>query len=222
MALRLKTAISLGLRAGQDLPQVLHRACDGFADEPARFATVVVVVADPRTRTLEWVNAGHPAPRIVRGDGRIEQLPPTGPMLSWLIGEWTLARTELGPTEVCLAFTDGILESRDESGDELGDDGLDRQVRLAAAGTRDPAELTARLLGSVRQRTHDIGRDDLTAGRARVAGTGHRRSGEVTAVGASSRRRLRRRGPPEPLVRWRCDAPRYCRKPPDWCAHSPA
>ena len=46
VALRLKTAIGLGLRAGQDLPQILHRACDGFADEPARFATVVIVVAN--------------------------------------------------------------------------------------------------------------------------------------------------------------------------------
>ena len=83
-------------------------------------------------------------------------------MVSWLIGEWTTSRIGLGLGEVCLAFTDGILESRDESGAELGDDGLDRQVRLVVAGTRDPAEVTARLLGSVRQRTQDIGRDDLT------------------------------------------------------------
>jgi serine phosphatase RsbU (regulator of sigma subunit)/CHASE3 domain sensor protein len=162
VAMRLKTTISLGLRAGQDLPQILHRACDGFADEPARFATVVIIVADPRTRTLEWVNAGHPAARIVRSDGTIELLGPTGPMVSWLIGSWTMARTQLGPDDVCLAFTDGILESRDSAGDELGDDGMDEHLRQAALGTRDPAEVTTRLVASVRQRAADIGRDDLT------------------------------------------------------------
>ena len=171
VAMRLKTAIILGLRSGQDLPQILHRACDGFADEPGRFATVVVVVADPRARTLEWVNAGHPAPRVLRAGGTIERLATTGPMVSWLIGTWTLARTTLGPRDVCLVFTDGILESRDGSGEELGDDGFDAQLRAAAAGTEDPAEVTARLLGTVRQRTADIGRDDLTLVALRWAAT---------------------------------------------------
>lgn len=162
VAMRLKTSITLGLVAGQDPPQILHRACDTFADEPGRFATVVLLVADPRRGTLEWVNAGHPAPRIVRADGTIQRLDPTGPMVSWLVGTWSTRITPLGPGDVCLAFTDGILESRDPEGQELGDDDLDEMLRRAAADGSDPVEVTARVLAEVRARTDDLSRDDLT------------------------------------------------------------
>ena len=162
VAMRLKTSITLGLIAGQDPPQILHRACDAFADEPGRFATVVILLADPRTGRLDWVNAGHPAPRVVRADGTIERLDPTGPMVSWLIGGWTSGSMLLGPRDLCLAFTDGILESRDADGQELGDVDLDARIRAAAEASSDPAEVTAQVLAAVRERADDLGRDDVT------------------------------------------------------------
>lgn len=162
VAMRIKTALMLGLLAGQEPPQILHRACDTFADEPARFATVVILVADPLTGELRWVNAGHPAPRIVRAGGSIERLESTGPMLSWLGGVWTTGTTRLGPADLCLAFTDGILESRDADGEELGDDELDRRLLLAVNAAADPREVIAQTLAGVRQRADDLGRDDLT------------------------------------------------------------
>jgi serine phosphatase RsbU (regulator of sigma subunit)/CHASE3 domain sensor protein len=162
VAMRLKTAITLGLVSGQPLPQILHRACDAFAEDPARFATVVLLIADPRSGELEWVNAGHPAARIVRGSGEVERLGPTGPMVSWLTGTWTTEVTTMGPADVCLAFTDGILESRDSSGDELGDEQLDERLRAAAADSADPVEITAQVLAAVRDRAEDLGRDDVT------------------------------------------------------------
>lgn len=162
VAMRLKTSITLGLVSGQPLPQILHGACDALAEDPARFATVVVLIADPRTGALEWVNAGHPAARIVRGSGEVERLGPTGPMVSWLVGTWTTATTTVGPHDICLAFTDGILESRDASGHELGDEQLDARLREAAADSVDPVEITARVLAAVRDRAEDLGRDDVT------------------------------------------------------------
>ena len=162
VAMRLKTSITLGLISGQDPPQILHRACDAFADEPGRFATIVIMIADPRTGRMEWVNAGHPAPRVIRADGRIEHLNPTGPMVSWLIGAWTMGAIDLGPRDLCLAFTDGILESRDASGAELGDEELDEHLRNAAAASVDPTEVTALLLSEVRARAEALDRDDLT------------------------------------------------------------
>lgn len=162
VAMRLKTAITLGLIAGQDLPQILHRSCDAFADEPARFATLAILVADPRSGELEWVNAGHPEPRIVRSTGEVERLAPTGPMVSWLVGTWRVGRTALGPRDTVLAFTDGILESRNAAGDELGDDELDQRLRQAAQANPEPQELSAQILAWVRERSADLGRDDVT------------------------------------------------------------
>lgn len=162
VAMRLKTSITLGMIAGQDPPQILHRACDAFADEPGRFATAVIIIADAQSGEVTWVNAGHPAPRLIRGDGQIVPLEPTGPMVSWLGGTWTMGSSTLQPADVVLAFTDGILESRDTAGDELGDADLDAHLRTAAQQAEDPAEVIARVLAAVRQRTDDLGRDDVT------------------------------------------------------------
>lgn len=162
VAMRLKTALMLGLLAGQDAPQVFHRTCDTFADEPGRFATVLILIADPANGQLRWVNAGHPAARIIRAGGTIERLAPTGPMLSWLGGVWTIGSVRLGPADMCLAFTDGILESRDADGEELGDEELDALLLAAARGTNDPQEVIAHVLAGVRQRADDLGRDDVT------------------------------------------------------------
>lgn len=162
VAMRVKTSITLGLVAGQDPPQVLHRACDAFADEPGRFATVLIVIADVRTGEVSWVNAGHPAPRLIRADGTITRLEPTGPMVSWLGGIWSMGTDRLDHGDVILAFTDGILESRDVAGDELGDAELDTHLRTAAEQCDEPAELIAQVLANVRQRAEDLGRDDVT------------------------------------------------------------
>ncbi len=162
VAMRLKTSITLGLVAGEDPPQILHRACDAFADEPGRFATLVVLIADTATGTVHWVNAGHPAPRLVRSDGSIERLGPSGPMVSWLGGVWTMRSTPMRPEDVVLAFTDGILESRDLAGEELGDDELDTHLRTAAKHAGDPSAVVAQVLATVRGRAADLGHDDVT------------------------------------------------------------
>ncbi len=161
VAMRLKTSITLGLVSGAAPASILPQACDAFADEPGRFATTVVLVTDPASGVLEWTNAGHPAPRLIRADGTLERLETTGPMVSWLAGQWTTARTSLGPEDMVVAFTDGILESRDESGEELGEDDLDGHLLAAAAATRDPDEFIALTLAAIRQRAEHL-RDDVT------------------------------------------------------------
>ncbi|MGV1003383.1 MAG: PP2C family protein-serine/threonine phosphatase [Candidatus Nanopelagicales bacterium] len=162
VAMRIKTSITMGLLSGADAPSIFHRACDGFADEPARFATAVILIADPATGLLTWVNAGHPQPRIVRLGGEIERLGTTGPMLSWLGGVWAEGSTRLRPSEVVLAFSDGVLESRGEDGEELGDDGLDERVAAAVRHTTDPAEVISHALAGVRERAETLARDDVT------------------------------------------------------------
>lgn len=162
VAMRMKTALTLGLANGQTPEEILHRACDTFAEEPDRFATVLVIIADPVDGTLSWVNAGHPAPRLIRGKGGVERLGTTGPMVCWLVGTWRRGTTSLAPGDVCVAFSDGILESRDSAGQQLGDDELDAWLESAAAGGTAPAEVVARVVGGVRERAVAIGSDDVT------------------------------------------------------------
>jgi serine phosphatase RsbU (regulator of sigma subunit) len=127
-----------------------------------RHATDVIMIADASRGEVQWVNAGHPAPRLIRADSTIVRLGPTGPMVSWLGGTWTMGTAALDPSDVLLAFTDGILESRDLAGAELGDDDLDTHLRTAAEQATDPAEVIAQVLATVRERADDLGRDDVT------------------------------------------------------------
>jgi PAS domain S-box-containing protein len=75
----------------------------------ARTATVCVAVLDPDDGTLTWCAAGHPPP-LVAGPGRARFLDPSsqGPLGTG--ARYTLQQDRLGPDEVVLLYTDGIIE----------------------------------------------------------------------------------------------------------------
>jgi serine phosphatase RsbU (regulator of sigma subunit) len=82
--------------------------------ETDQLVTLVVVLADPRTRRLRVVNAGHPPPVVLRRDGSTEQLPwADGPPLGLASGRGGI-EAELGPGDTLLIVTDGLVERRDE------------------------------------------------------------------------------------------------------------
>jgi sigma-B regulation protein RsbU (phosphoserine phosphatase) len=90
--------------------------------EPVRYATLFVGVLDPATGQLEYVNAGHNPPYLVRAGGAIEILAPTGMPVA-LVGEgtWTARSLTLDPGDLLALFTDGIPEAWNEAEDEYGD-----------------------------------------------------------------------------------------------------
>jgi phosphoserine phosphatase RsbU/P len=96
------------------------------------FATVFFGVLDPATGSLLYVNGGHDPPLIAGPDGIRATLAPTGPAVGLMPGlPFTVARMELAPGEMLVAYTDGVTDSR-SAGDELF--GEARFSQLAAAG----------------------------------------------------------------------------------------
>jgi sigma-B regulation protein RsbU (phosphoserine phosphatase) len=109
---------------------------------------------------VSWANAGHHAPLIL--DEGATELVATGPLLSVLGGEWSTQHTHLGPGAALLLWTDGLTESHDADGLELGDDGLRallQDARLAEDGSRG---LVQHILAAARARATDWRRDDVT------------------------------------------------------------
>lgn len=161
-AMRIKHLLTQVLASGAGLDEALDLAARSFADDPGRFATVVVVVVSPDSGSLRWSNGGHHPPILISEDGAHRELTCSGPLLSWLGGPWDVCETEMSPDEYLLCFSDGLIESHNKDGDELGTLGLIELLRNVVVASPDPTELVKRVLARARERAVDWNRDDVT------------------------------------------------------------
>lgn len=80
-----------------------------------QLVTMVYAVVDPGKNEVTVANAGHLPPVMVRADGRVELLPlPDGVLLGAGGSERTSLTSPFAPGDALLAFTDGLIERRDE------------------------------------------------------------------------------------------------------------
>jgi serine phosphatase RsbU (regulator of sigma subunit) len=76
---------------------------------------MVYVLVDAARDEALILNAGHPPPVIMRREGTVEQLPlAEGPPLGVDAAERRPVVFPFGPGDLLLAFTDGLIERRDE------------------------------------------------------------------------------------------------------------
>jgi PAS domain S-box-containing protein len=104
-----------------------------------RFVTLFLGRLDPATRSLTYVNAGHPAGYVINASGAVkatldstsvplgivadEEFPVGGPVL-------------LAPGDLVLLLTDGILETVSSGGEQFG---VERVLELVRANRHKPA-----------------------------------------------------------------------------------
>jgi serine phosphatase RsbU (regulator of sigma subunit)/CHASE3 domain sensor protein len=174
VAYAFKQRITALLESGLDLSTVfalVSRRPHGGDDE--RFLSCLVVVVDPRSEQVSWINAGHPAAVVVSRDrrGLVRELSPTGPLLSSVTSGWEVARTAFGPGDMLVACTDGVLEARDANGDEFGLEGVLGVLRRLRAWT--PDEAVAECHQAVRRFAVDSRRDDVTCVALSMATSNH-------------------------------------------------
>lgn len=132
-----------------------------------RFATLFYGVFDGVTRTLRYVNAGHNPPIVIRQDGSMIRLEtggvPVGIFASWPYAEGVV---ELRPGDLIIAYTDGVTETVNPSGEEWGVEGLLKAADLTDAhGPDDVARAIFMGLDAFSQ-GHQV--DDATVMVARV------------------------------------------------------
>lgn len=161
-ALRVRSVLRAALRSGLP-PDVAVSMAAGSCAEDTHFVTGIIVVLDPVAGTLQWCNAGHHPAIVVTHDKDAHLCEPTGPLISSLGGSWEVQSRGFGRGDVVVAYTDGLVESRNAEGDELESSKVAQFIRGADAPVREqPAELLARLLAQVRHRAADWRRDDVT------------------------------------------------------------
>lgn len=167
-AMQVRAVLDATLAAGASPREAVELAQHAL-DSSQHFATLVILIVD--AASLRWVNAGHPAPVVVRADGSADRCSPTGPMLSRLGGMWEEGRTHLPAGSAVLAFTDGLIEARDAAGAELDEADLIAWVGAEPVGVRtDPGELAERLVARARRRATALTDDVTLVCAARPAG----------------------------------------------------
>jgi sigma-B regulation protein RsbU (phosphoserine phosphatase) len=104
------------LAIGQRVNSTLHASTD-----PDKFVTLFLGHLDPATGRLNYVNAGHDAPILLRaGQETCEELAATG-LPAGILPDAPLSEetVNLGPGDLLYGYTDGLREAQDPSGDEF-------------------------------------------------------------------------------------------------------
>lgn len=156
---RVRSAVR-ALAHANPLPEAVLSGLDRVftaTEDPDQIATVVYLLVNPVARRAAVAAAGH-LPLVVRRAGRAPELVDGGSgstPLGW--PEPRAQRTlELGPGDLILGLTDGLVERR---GHDL-DDGLARLLDVVGTGNEPVTELVERISRALLADT--AGRDDAT------------------------------------------------------------
>jgi sigma-B regulation protein RsbU (phosphoserine phosphatase) len=102
------------------------------------FVTVFYGHYNIMTGELRYVNAGHNPPILIRKNGRMEELTPTGPLAGVLPDAKYTERTAcLEPDDLLVCFTDGVTEACVAGGELYGEG---RFMKLLSGISSDPVE----------------------------------------------------------------------------------
>ena len=140
----LRTLVEDGLPPGRALTAFNRRVQEEFVED--EFATLLLLVLDPRTGAVSWSSAGHPPPLLTGPTPRI--LAFDGSLPVGLFGDATYhtARFTLPPGRCVVLYTDGVVEARNPERQEFGTEGLEAAAPAVAASAAAVAEVVLKQL----------------------------------------------------------------------------
>jgi GAF domain-containing protein len=162
-------------------PEVVLRRLDRMLLQYGgeQLVTLVYLLADPSRDEVVVANAGHPPPVLLCASGEVEQLPNASGSPLGVLEQERLAHTvSLRAGDTVLAFTDGLIERRDEDIDQ-GQDRLLTALHLLAEGDLHSS------LDELARRVREPSRDDDVAALAIRRSRSPERAGK--GPGTSSR-----------------------------------
>ncbi|MCE5199686.1 PAS domain S-box protein [bacterium] len=132
----------------------LNRALWAFTNE-FTFVTLFYGLIDPVAYTINYSNAGHESPLLLRSDRNIvEALSPNGPILGVVTEQaYNTQSVKLTGNDMLVCYTDGITDVPDSSGERLGCD------RLADIIMQAPVGSPRQLLDHIMEKVHTYGQN---------------------------------------------------------------
>jgi sigma-B regulation protein RsbU (phosphoserine phosphatase) len=90
-----------------------------------KFITFFYALLDPTSGTLEYSNAGHNYPLLMRNDGTVETLSGNGLVMGLFSAvHYEVKKTKLAPGDMLVLYSDGVTEAADSADIEFGEKGL--------------------------------------------------------------------------------------------------
>lgn len=105
---------------------------------PEQFITLFLAELDAETGKIYYVNAGHEPPLVVRSDGSIDKLDPTGLPVA-MIEDFMLeaGEAQLNPGDLLAVFSDGVPEATTDGEKFLG---MDPVHEILKVRSREPLD----------------------------------------------------------------------------------
>jgi len=117
----------------------LNEAIGGRADD--RFCTAVYLRMQPSPTGVEMVlsRGGHPPPLVLRENGQVEALDSAAGMPLGMFPDAQVSDVPctLAAGDAIVLYTDGVIEARDDNGEQFGQERLEDLLRSCAGRTAD-------------------------------------------------------------------------------------
>ena len=156
--------LDMQLRAGVKPVEALNQLNKYLCEKSAsnRFATLFLFLINP-AGAGEYISAGHNPAYLFRAtSGEIEELPSNNLLLgAFEFVSYNAAAFALGPGDVLVVYSDGLMEAENEEGEMLGEervmDVIRREARVGAS------HLETMLLATISEFTRGHAQtDDIT------------------------------------------------------------
>lgn len=129
--------------------------------EDAKFSTLFMGLVELNTGRLTYINSGNESPLLIRKDGSLTELKPTGPAIGIFKGiEFGVGEIYLEMEDLLLAYSDGITDTMNSENITFGRQRLEGLVREHTGGC---SELLSLLVDQAHQFAGGVEQfDDIT------------------------------------------------------------
>jgi phosphoserine phosphatase RsbU/P len=150
-------------RAMRNLEETVPMIDSALAAHAAdAYATGVMAELDLSSGTLRYINAGHPAPLLLRAGKVVRQLDGGRRPLFGLARPCEPATEHLEAGDWVVFYTDGVTEARDDQRRHFGLDRLVDVVERCAADRQNASETLRRVIKAVLNHQRNVLQDDAT------------------------------------------------------------
>ena len=136
-----------GISTNECLDIVNRMLCNESVD--SMFVTVFYGILNIETGDIEYTNAGHNPPYIIRANGNVETLPLSENIVAGMFEDFTFSQStlKLEKNDSLILFTDGVTEAFNTSGEMYDETGLEKT--LSAIGQKDSYETCQAIINDV-------------------------------------------------------------------------